>query len=108
MLLWTSLICLFSANIVASQFSLPEVFAGYDPRKVLQPMNGGLETKEFSDNVRVIRALLAVRQSGCPTGYAECTNQPGRLVLQFSLFSPLRVLHALLPWSSVCCFTKRI
>ena len=107
MLLWTSLICLFSANLVASRFYPPEVFAGYDPHKVLQPMSGGLETKEFSDNVRVIRALLGVRQSGCSTGYVECTEQPGRLVPQF-FFSPLRVLHALYAWSSACCFTKRI
>jgi len=109
MLLWTSLLCLFSANLVASKFSSPEIFAGYDPRTVLQPLNNGLEKMDSSDNVRVIRALLAVRQSGCPAGYAECTNRPGKLVLQFSLFSvPRRDPHAFSGWSFVCCFAKRI
>jgi len=88
MLLWTNLLCLFSANLVASQLFPPEVFAGYDPHTVLQPMNDGLESKDSSDNVRVIRALLVLRQSGCPTGYAECTSLPGRLAIQFPFFSP--------------------
>jgi len=89
MLLWASLFCLFFANLVASQFFLPEIFAGYDPRKVLQPLNNRLTSMGPSDNVRVIRALLTVRQTGCPTDYSACVGAvPERSALQFSLFFP--------------------
>ena len=97
MLLWTSLLWVFSAGLVTAQFFPPEVFIGYNPHTVLQPMNDGLEGKDSSDNVRTIRALLSVWQE-CPPGYAECTNLPGRLALQFPFF-PLTRDHPFL------CFT---
>jgi len=51
-----------------------------------------------SDNVRVIRALLAVRQTECPTGTVECANIPGGLVPQLSFsFGPLVAFRT---WSS--------
>ena len=84
MLFWTALLCLFSANLVAPQFFLPEVFAAYDPRTILKPYKNGLKSGGSSDNVRVIRALLAVRQADCPTGTIECPNVPGRLALQLA------------------------
>ena len=86
MFLWTALLYLFSANLVASQFFLPEVFATYNPRTILKPFKNGLKSGGSSDNVRVIRALLAVRQAECPANTAECINVPGRLVLQFASF----------------------
>jgi hypothetical protein len=82
MLLWTALICLFSANLAVSQFVRPGVLAEYDPNTALKPMKDKLEGKDSSDNVHLIRGLLMVRQSGCPTGYGECTNPAGRSVLQ--------------------------
>ncbi|KAF9778050.1 hypothetical protein BJ322DRAFT_512353 [Thelephora terrestris] len=78
MLLWTSLLCLFSANLVASQFAQPGVLADYDPSTVLQPMNNNLQSQDSSDDLHVIRGLLKSRQSGCPTNYGECTNPAGR------------------------------
>jgi len=87
MLPWTALFCLFSANLVASQLFLPEVFAGYDPRTILKPYKNGLKSGSASDDLRVIRALLTVRQTECPAGTAECPNVPGRLALQFDFFS---------------------
>jgi len=86
MLLWTALLCLFSANLVASQFFLPEVFAAYNPRAVLKPYKNGLKGGGSSENVRVIRALLAVRQAECPTGTEECASAPGTLVFSFLFF----------------------
>ena len=73
MLLWTSLLCLFSATIVASEF-LPEILASYDPGSTFKPLKKALS---LSENPRVIRGLLVVRQTNCPTGYMECTNVPG-------------------------------
>ena len=83
MLLCTSLLCIFFVNLVASQSFPPEVFAGYDPRTILQPLSNRME----SNNVRLIRTLLAVKRAECPTGYVECANRPERLVLQFVLLS---------------------
>lgn len=81
MLLWTALLCLFSASLVASQ--APEILADYDPPTPLKPMNDKLENTDSSDNPHVIRGLLMTRQS-CPAGYGECDNPAGRLVLTFS------------------------
>ena len=103
MLLWTALLCLVSANLVVSRFSPPEVFAGYDPRTILKPFNNGLKSGGSSENVRVIRALLAVRQAECPPDYTGCPNGI-TLVPQF-FFSPSRhIPHAPLSWSCVCRF----
>jgi len=97
------MLCLLSANLVASQFFSPEIFAGYDSRELLQPLNGELENKVSSDGVHVIRALLGVRQSGCPTGYAGCTNRSGRLALQFALFfTSLVAFCSVWLWPFVC------
>lgn len=87
MLLWTSLLCLFSANLVASQFFPPEIFAGYDPRSVFRPLNDGLVSKRSPGDPRVIRALLAVRQTECPADTTACANEPLRLVAHLSLVS---------------------
>ncbi|KAF9646919.1 hypothetical protein BDM02DRAFT_3130075 [Thelephora ganbajun] len=77
MLLWTTLLCLLSANLALSQFSPPEILAAFDPDTALVPLKDKLEKKDASDNVHLIRGLLMVRQSGCPTGYGECTNPAG-------------------------------
>ena len=106
MLPWTALFCLVSANLVASQLFLPEIFGSYDPRTILKPYKNELKSGGPSDDLRVIRALLTVRQTECPVGTAECTNVPGRLALQFAFLSLLhRVPHAFCSWSPVCCFT---
>ena len=76
-----ALFCLLSANFVASQFAKPEILAGYDPRTALQPPSNKLESKDGSGDSHVIRGLLNLRQSGCPTGYGECNNPAGRSVL---------------------------
>lgn len=77
MLLWSTLLCLFSATLVVSQFAKPEILADYDPNTTLQPMKNNLENQDSADNLNLIRGLLKSRQSGCPTGYGECTNQAG-------------------------------
>lgn len=87
MLPWTALFCLVSANLVASQLFLPEIFGSYDPRTILKPYKNELKSGGPSDDLRVIRALLTVRQTECPVGTAECTNVPGRLALQFTFLS---------------------
>lgn len=77
MLFWTTLFCLISANLVASQGS-PELLANYDPNTTLIPASNKFEGQDSSDNPHLIRGLLTVRQSGCPTGYGECNNPAGR------------------------------
>lgn len=104
MLFRTALLCLFSANLVAAQFFLPEAFAAYNARTILKPYKDG--SKKGDSSIRVIRGLLVVRQSECPTGTAECATVPGELVVRLA-FSPLprRISHALWSWSSVFRFT---
>lgn len=102
-----ALFCLLSANFVASQFAKPEILAGYDPRTALQPPSNKLESKDGSGDSHVIRGLLNLRQSGCPTGYGECNNPAGRSVLAsllpflFCFAFPLSY-HAFCSRSSVC------
>jgi len=100
MLFWTALLCLVSVNrLVASQFSPPEVLAGYDPCTILKPFNNGLKSGGSSENVRIIRALLAVRQTECPTDYMVCPNGltfVAQLALFFSLSHIPHVLVAVI------------
>ena len=96
MLLRTALLCLFSATLVVSQFSPPEIIDGYDPLLAsLEEMNTGMDDTNSTNNAREIRGLLGVRHNECPSGYAECANKPGRLAprLAFTFF-PRRIRHA--------------
>jgi len=97
MLLRTTLLCLFSAALVVSQFPPPDIIADYDPLATLEPMNTGIDDTNSTDlNVREIRGLLGARHNECPAGYGECTNKPGRLApqLDFFTFFPRRAPHA--------------
>ena len=106
MLLWTTLFCLLSANLALSQFSPPEILASYDPDTVLKPLKDTLKNKDSSDNLRLIRGLLMMRQTGCPTGYGECTNPAGRSVLLFAL--PLAMLPSHTRFCCVLSFACRL
>ena len=86
MLLWITLLCLLSANVVTSQFTPPGILADYDPNTTLRPLKNNLKNKHASESTHFIRGLLMVRQSGCSDGYTRCTDPAGRLALQ--LLSP--------------------
>ena len=80
MLLWTTLLCLLSIDLAVSQAVQPDILLNSGQSTALQPLKDKMQNKDSTDNVHLIRGLLTVRQSGCPTDYAECTNPAGRSV----------------------------
>ena len=86
MLLWPTLHCLLYAIVVVSQITPPGLLADHDQDTTLRPLKDQLESMYVSDSARLIRGLFVARQSGCSDGFVECTEYPGRSVLQ--LLSP--------------------
>lgn len=86
MLLWSTLLCLLSANFVVSQFAKPDILVDYDPDTTLQPKKGDMQNQDGKDS-HVIRGLLRVRQDTCQTGYSQCTNVAGSVSLLISFSS---------------------
>ena len=62
MLLWTTLICLFSVDLVVSEFASPEVLAD-NPNTSLQPLEDTVEGWGSSDDLHLIRGLLEARNA---------------------------------------------
>jgi len=108
MLLWTALLCLLSASLVASR-GLPDTLAEYNPGTMLKPSKDSSQKQDGPGNVNLVRSLLIARQTQCPSGYEECViTAPGRLValllLRLLFLSPLcfpLVLSTLYPVHAV-------
>ena len=115
MLLWKILLCLFSANFVASEFASPELLVGDDPGTPSQPsephfVRGLLMAREVSPEILVdydpgttlqppkggldakdpsenrhFIRGLLVTRVVCPTGYSQCGDGSSKSVFSFNL-----------------------